>query len=94
MVEYRFEIFDGAAVAGNPFFTMYFVMTGLHFLHVLIATTSVPQPVTYAILLLAAAKVAVVMSEFMELRIEPKGWRIAAAAWLVAVSAILLVTFT
>lgn len=63
-------------------------------LAVLTAATSVPPPVTYAILLLAAAKVAVVMSEFMELRMEPKGWRIAAAAWLVAVSAILLVTFT
>ena len=63
-------------------------------LAVLTATTRVPQPVTYAILLLAAAKVAVVMSEFMELRIEPRGWRIAAAAWLVAVTAVLLITFT
>ena len=36
MVEYRLEVFDGTAVAGNPFFTLYFVMTGLHFLHVLI----------------------------------------------------------
>lgn len=36
VAEYRLEIFDVAAVADNPFFTMYFVMTGLHFLHVLI----------------------------------------------------------
>ena len=36
LVEYRLEVFDGTTVAGNPFFTMYLVMTGLHFLHVLV----------------------------------------------------------
>jgi nitric oxide reductase NorE protein len=35
IVEYHFEISAGVSLAGNSFFTFYFVITGLHLLHVI-----------------------------------------------------------
>ena len=49
---------------------------------------------TIAILLIAAAKIGLIMAEFMELRTAPRAWQIAYAAWLVAVILIVVSGFT
>lgn len=48
---------------------------------------------TSAILAVAAVKIALVMTWFMELRAAPTPWQIAFSAWLLAVSALLIGSF-
>jgi hypothetical protein len=48
---------------------------------------------TSAILAVAALKIALVMAWFMELRWAPTPWQMAFGAWLLAVSALLIVGF-
>ena len=53
---------------------------------------TLPQPVfapvvcTLAVMLIAAIKVALVMSNFMDLRNAPRAWQAARASWVVAVA--------
>lgn len=55
--------------------------------------TTVPTAVTVLVLLIAAAKIAVILAEFMELRSGPVGWRLALGGWLGTVLTIVVVTF-
>jgi hypothetical protein len=46
--------------------------------------------VAIVIILIASTKIAVVMSEFMELRTAPVVWRLVMGGWLLVVTAVVL----
>lgn len=51
-----------------------------------------PVASTVAVMLIAALKVALVMTHFMELRLAPRAWQLAGAIWLVvAASAVVII---
>lgn len=45
-----------------------------------------PMVSTVGVMLIAAGKVALVMTHFMELRLAPRAWQLAGAVWLIAAS--------
>lgn len=48
---------------------------------------------TVSILLIAAAKIGLIMAEFMELRSAPRAWKVAYGAWLTAIVVIVVSGF-
>ena len=52
-----------------------------------------PIASTVAVMLIAAVKVSLVMSHFMELRSAPRAWQLAGAIWLVVAASAVVVIY-
>lgn len=52
-----------------------------------------PVVATVAVMLIAAIKVGLVMSHFMELRGAPRSWQLAGALWVVAAAGAVMIIY-
>jgi hypothetical protein len=52
-----------------------------------------PVVSTLAVMLIAAVKVGLVMSHFMELRSAPRAWQLAGAIWLLAAASTVVILY-